>query len=281
VYITGHVGAQQTLEWQPGLTVREALAKTGGPTMKPEFADVTLRRRGGEQIQVDLKALYLRHDEKANLALQPGDQLDVQQVPVMKIYMMGEIRGQGPLELQEGWGITQAIAQAGGPTEKAALAKVMVLRGADQTIPIDVRPLLSEGRVPAPDFKLQDGDVVVIPVRTQKYAVLGNVAQPGYRDFPETEKLTATRAINEAGGPAPKTKLGKIYVVRGGSNGAPSQKITVDYEAVLGKAELDKDVVLQPDDIVFVPKSNKMQPLDSLWILQGVDWVLRFFSFGL
>jgi hypothetical protein len=39
--------------------------------------------------------------------------------------------------------------------------------------------------------------------------------------------------------------------------------------------------VLQPNDVVFVPKSGKMQALDSLWIMQGVDWVLRFFSFGL
>ena len=49
----------------------------------------------------------------------------------------------------------------------------------------------------------------------------------------------------------------------------------------MSKGHFDKDVVLQPNDIVFVPKSGKMQPLDSLWIMQGVDSVVRFFSFGL
>jgi protein involved in polysaccharide export with SLBB domain len=280
VYITGHVGAAQTLEWVPGLRIREALVKTGGPTVKPELADVTLRRRGGEQVRVDLKAVWVNHDERADLALEPGDQLDVQLAPVRKIYLMGEVRGQGPLEIQEGWGITQAIAQA-GLTEKAALAKVMVLRGADQTIPIDLRPLMTQGHVPAPDFKLMDGDVIVVPARTAKYAVFGNVANQGYREYPENEPITATRAIGEAGGPAPKSKLGQVYILRGSGGTGQAEKIPVDYAAVMGKGQLDKDVVLQPNDVVFVPKSGKMQALDSLWIMQGVDWVLRFFSFGL
>ena len=87
--------------------------KTGGPTVKPELADVTLRRRGGEQVRVDLTAVWVKHDESADLALEPGDQLDIQVAPVHKIYLMGEVHAQGPLEIQAGWGITQAVAQAG------------------------------------------------------------------------------------------------------------------------------------------------------------------------
>jgi hypothetical protein len=38
--------------------------------------------------------------------------------------------------------------------------------------------------------------------------------------------------------------------------------------------------VVQANDIIYVPKSGRMEPFEGLWLLQGIDWVLQFFKFG-
>ena len=60
--------------------------------------------------------------------------------------------------------VTQAIAQAGGYTERAALGRVVIKRrdaaGNEKEIAVDVKAIL-KGK--AKDVPLQDGDTVYVP----------------------------------------------------------------------------------------------------------------------
>jgi polysaccharide export outer membrane protein len=280
VYVTGKVAAPTTLELVRGWRVSDVLAKCGGPVGKPELLRAVLRRADGRHADLDLKRILVDSAAPDNVLLEVGDQLDIQEVPQNRVFFLGQVNTPGPHEIQEGLGIMQALAQAGGANAKAALSKVVVIRG-NETLPVDLRPLVQEGRVPEDHFKLQAGDVIVVPEHSAKVAIMGNVRGPGYVDLPEGERVTVTGVIHRAGGYLDKTKLTDILLIRGSNGGNQAERIKVDVEAVLKKAELAKDPVVQANDVIYVPKSGRIEPFEGLWIMQGVDWVLRFFHLGL
>jgi polysaccharide biosynthesis/export protein len=80
--------------------------------------------------------------------------------------------------------------------------------------------------------------------------ISGTVAKPGPVNIPVNSPLKLSAAILAAG-QTQWSKLSTVKVMR--QKGRDVQTIVVDVDAVL-KGKLDKDIVLEPDDIVFVPE---------------------------
>ncbi len=83
------------------------------------------------------------------------------------VYLAGEVRTVGPLEMVAGvpLKLSEAILSAGGFGPWADDRKVQVTRrggGANQTFNVDVKEILQKGRVEK-DITLQDGDRVYVP----------------------------------------------------------------------------------------------------------------------
>ena len=91
---------------------------------------------------------------------------------------------------------------------------------------------------------------------------------PGALDVTVNENLTAGQAIMRAGGFADFANLRKVKVIRSGggmepaatggisapaSQAKPEQPITLDMEQILNEGKTDKDIVLQPGDLIIVP----------------------------
>ncbi|MHA3772753.1 polysaccharide biosynthesis/export family protein [Verrucomicrobiota bacterium sgz303538] len=87
-----------------------------------------------------------------------------------KIYMMGQIRGQGAMELppDETLTVSRAILRAGGFADFANKRKVKVVRkkagGQQETFIIDVLQILDKGNA-TKDLALQPDDLVIVPER--------------------------------------------------------------------------------------------------------------------
>ncbi len=84
IYLSGEVaGRHRTVPYQGPETVAELLQRAGGVTPGAEARDVHVIRshitdgQAPEDFHVDLHALYIDHDDKTNLALQPFDQVYV------------------------------------------------------------------------------------------------------------------------------------------------------------------------------------------------------------
>ena len=80
-----------------------------------------------------------------------------------------------------------------------------------------------------------------------KVYVIGHVRGPGPQEIPADEVYTVSKAIIRAGGFSDFAKKNKVRVTR--RNG---ESLTVDVKRVIERGKIEEDVVLQPDDQIFV-----------------------------
>ena len=82
-----------------------------------------------------------------------------------------------------------------------------------------------------------------------KIYVYGSVKGQGPQEIPADESYTASKAVIRAGGFGDFANKRKVKVTR--KNG---QDFTVDLKRVIEEGHTDEDVVLQPDDQIYVPQ---------------------------
>ncbi|MEK7474150.1 MAG: polysaccharide biosynthesis/export family protein [Candidatus Coatesbacteria bacterium] len=87
----------------------------------------------------------------------------------------------------------------------------------------------------------------------RRVVILGEVTRPGAIDIPTTSPLTCVEAIAQAGGFTKYAAGNSVRVVRKTAAGG-QETITVPVNDVT-KGDKDKDLVLQPEDVIFVPQT--------------------------
>jgi protein involved in polysaccharide export with SLBB domain len=86
-----------------------------------------------------------------------------------------------------------------------------------------------------------------------KVYLMGQVRAQGSVDILFDEKLTAGQAILRAGGFLDFANKSKVKVTRNAGAGSASQVFEINMSDVLEKGKSDKDVILEPGDLIFVP----------------------------
>ncbi len=79
--------------------------------------------------------------------------------------------------------------------------------------------------------------------------VYGSVKGQGPQEIPADESYTVSKAIIRAGGFGDFANKRKVKVTR--KNG---QDFTIDLKRVIEEGRTDEDMVLQPDDQIYVPQ---------------------------
>jgi len=87
----------------------------------------------------------------------------------------------------------------------------------------------------------------------KKIYVLGEVKNPGSFDVPPESRLTVLEAVSLAGGFTAVAAKDRTRVIRSGEDGK-SQNWTVEVSAIT-TGEKEKDIDLEPNDVVYVPQS--------------------------
>jgi polysaccharide biosynthesis/export protein len=273
VFVSGAVRQAGVVPMGPGWRVSEAIAQAGGLIVKPERTRATLFRRPDQTIRLDLERIYIAQDTAANLTLEPGDNLDIQEEPTTRVYVSGAVAKAGPIELPKGGGITEAIALAGGVGLRAAASRTVIQRLTGERIPVDMDRVLNQGQT-APAITLENGDQIIVPENRRRIAVLGLVKSPGPFPLQDGVTMSVAEAVSLAGGPdkrARTTHIGVIRVVDG-----TTTVITVDLKNVLKSGSSTPNVGLQDGDIVYVPETDRpdwkqilpgVQAFGSLWYI--------------
>ncbi len=88
-----------------------------------------------------------------------------------------------------------------------------------------------------------------------KILVQGRVRNEGWVNIPPTRNMTVTRAIQLAGGFDTSAKKNAVLVTRRRPDGTLEQ-IRVDLLAIGRRGEIERDIALEPGDVVFVPESR-------------------------
>jgi polysaccharide export outer membrane protein len=84
--------------------------------------------------------------------------------------------------------------------------------------------------------------------------VTGQIKMQGPIDMAINENLTASHAIMRAGGFGDFANRKKVKVIRNGKAGAPGkQTFEVNMVEILDEGKTEKDILLQPDDVIIVP----------------------------
>lgn len=87
----------------------------------------------------------------------------------------------------------------------------------------------------------------------RQVSVVGEVKKPGKFDMPLEKDMTLMEAIAMAEGFTKDAYIKTIKIVR--SEDGKEKTIIVDARDITVKGQKDKDIVLQPDDVVVVPES--------------------------
>lgn len=258
------VGARASGQFplRKGMRVSTLIALAGGLPAKTKLVTGTLIRNFKSTKLDILKIVGANPDPNSDPLLQSNDTvfLDVnEEAPPPSFSVLGAVMKPGnyPLPL-DGSTITlsQALAVAGGQTEKASLAHASLLRK-NQKIALNLYPLIAENKADCPEAKmlLEDGDILQVPELDAKFMVLGEVNRPATIPLPETQKVTVLDALAQAGGPTNTGDIGKAGIMRL-VNGKP-EYIKVDLRAMMTRADRAKTMTLQDGDTLYIPTKGR------------------------
>ena len=276
VFVEGQLNRPGAYPIQPGWRVADAIAAAEGLKILPERTVATLIR-GEQTMPIDLPAILHRGDQRTNYLLQPSDLLSVQQKPAVRVAILGEVKRPGNYDLDADMRVMQAIAQAEGVTEFAALKRAFIDRQGI-IIPFDLYRASVQGDTSESNNPpLQDGDVIVVPQNLQRYAIVGQVARPGYYPIPEGKPFLLSDAIAQAGGMTPRAITSTVTILR--LEGDALSRLRVPYQQFLKRGKLDANPPIREGDVIYLAEVNRLelgQILTAVSILNIADrlgWV--------
>ena len=163
----------------------------------------------------------------------------------------------------------EAILRAGGPTPRADLSRIRILRWkAGQGLQRDIVKIDATAMFNKMDFStdeyLKPKDVVVVPSldgdESQEVLLLGAVGGMGYH--PWHEGLTLLRLLARTGGPAANSSPESARILRVG-RGGQYNIIPVDINQLFA-GNMSLNYPLMAGDIVYVPLASSAKQ-GSIW----------------
>jgi polysaccharide export outer membrane protein len=144
---------------QEAVSSARAKVRPDGKVSVPLLADVTAAgvtpAALARQIQGQL----------ARFIVNPAVTVSLEEPRAMMVSVLGEVAKVGSYPLEQGSGVLEALAVAGGPTQYAALDRIMVIRREPSGTRVRIRfdyDALTQLRGAAATFRLQNGDVIVV-----------------------------------------------------------------------------------------------------------------------
>lgn len=136
-------------------TLSDMVAMAGGVSATGADTVVLSRRVNGAIVnrEIDLESMYAPGTSQGDpVVLQSGDTIYVHRAPMC--YVHGEVQRPGSIRVERGMTFRQAVAAAGGLTQRGTMSGLRVRRkGSDGTV-VEVRPDSLDERVQAEDVVL-------------------------------------------------------------------------------------------------------------------------------
>lgn len=167
----------------------------------------------------------------------------------MQVFVVGQVRKPGLVEVGSGDKVIQALAQA-GYDDSSDLARVSVRRG-DQTLNVDLSKYLSAEDITT-NIELESGDTVVVPRidTVGTVMVLGQVTKTG--SVPITRGMTFRELMGLVGDVTTAADTDKITIKRNGA----TEAIPVQYKRAMD-GDPQADIALQQGDTIYVAELEK------------------------
>lgn len=166
ISVVGAVTHPGSIGTSGNMTLIQAITQAGG--LAPGYGRTLYVLRTGqngltEQLSIDVEELLVTGNPDLNIPLAPNDVINVPMEVPMTVYVFGEVTHPGPVQLKRSQNPTllQAIAAAGGPTDRASkMATIKRMVNGKSTVIRSNYKKLAEGN--DPDVPLQDGDTIYL-----------------------------------------------------------------------------------------------------------------------
>ena len=166
VYILGEVRVPGQYALTGSMTLLQILAAAGSPTSAAAGYVVITRPAGvqpllpeaetggGSSLRVTFKELQSGQVPEG-FALRDGDSINVPRAE--SVYVMGQVKAPGPYVIEGSLTVMQAIAMAGGPTDRGALGRIRIARRVGDEVEEVKNVKLSD--------LVRPGDTITVPQR--------------------------------------------------------------------------------------------------------------------
>ncbi|NJI21578.1 sugar ABC transporter substrate-binding protein [Aeromonas veronii] len=283
IYIMGEVFKPGAYEGREGDSFLDILANAGGPTRYAESRQIRLLRTDGTIEPIDLQA-YTEGMQKALPQVKPGDAIFVPEktdinekswlkvAPGRAVMVMGAVRIPGRYEWSDEMSLLDLIAHAGGPNERADIAKVQILTAeGGQATPtlFDLDKFLHQGGALASLPKIRAGFTIMIPelptdpsdnksqwVRQSPDSsiyIFGQVGAPGRYAF--NEQMGFIDILSAADGPTAAADLRNVRIAHRSGSTARVSKLDLALYFETGDETLLPKVL--PGDSIYLPEKNR------------------------
>jgi len=169
VYILGAVGKPGSYKLLGRQTVLQLISDAGGLIEDAGDEIIVIRQRKdgpSKTLRILIDDLILKGDARLNIPLEPNDIVNIPVDKTVFIYVFGQVRRPGALNVKKLNipTLLQVIAQAGGFSERASKRRVLIKRidkdGKEQEIKVNVKDIIKGKKK---DIQLKENDVVYVP----------------------------------------------------------------------------------------------------------------------
>ena len=199
----------------------------------------------------------------------PEVSVNVVELRSQPVSVIGSVKSPGVHQLKGRKTLVEILSLAGGLTDDAGYSAHITRRKDWGEIPLRTSKLddtgqfyvaevglreIMEAKNPVENIEVMPNDVISVP-RAQMVYVIGEVLKAGGFALGERQRVSVLQALSLAGGLARMAARSNAKILRAStSDDSQRTELSVNLNRILqGK---DKDVPLQPDDILFVPNSK-------------------------
>jgi len=169
VFMLGAVEKPGPYELLGSQTLLQFISQAGGLTSDVGDEIIIIRKLQdgtNKSLRIPIDDLILEGDSSLNIALEPNDIVNIPADKVIFIYVFGQVKKPGALEVKKSNTPTllRAIAQAGGFSDRASKSGVIIKRveqnGKEIQIKVNVKEIIKGKRK---DVQLKENDIVYVP----------------------------------------------------------------------------------------------------------------------
>jgi protein involved in polysaccharide export with SLBB domain len=129
----------------------------------------------------------------------------------IKVILTGEVKTPGTYTLPSLATVFNALYSSGGPTENGSFRAIELIRAGKKIAVLDIYDFLMQGEI-ATNLKLQDQDIIRIPVYQSRIEIVGEVKRPGIYELNAGE--TYANLLNYAGGFTENAYQARVKVLK-------------------------------------------------------------------
>ena len=169
VSVLGAIRTPGPIEILGRQTLLQVISEAGGLTSEAGSDIIVIRQLAdgsSTSLKISIDDLVLKGDPTLNIPLQPGDIVNVPVDKQVLIYVFGQVRNPGALQVRMSNipTLLQAIAQAGGFGERASKGSVLIKRvdenGKETQIKVNAKDII-KGKIR--DIQLLENDTIYVP----------------------------------------------------------------------------------------------------------------------